>query len=499
MSSEARESKRRNNVVDRRRFLKTALAGTAASALTPSLWGCQSLKSATAPRIVIVGGGMAGLNAAYTLQKSGLNASIFEASGRTGGRMYSALDLFHPGQCTEIGGEFIDSIHADVLSLVEEFGLDLIDTDNEVLSSAFFFGGQHYTEAEIIEAFREVAPRIAADYASTGDVVNFRDDGGASALDQMTLSEYFDRIGADGVLRELLEVAYVTEYGLDAHDQSALNFLFLVGTDLSSGFEIFGVSDERFKVVGGNQRVVDELAVRLEDQIELDHRLASIRPDGAGYSLSFDVDAGTREVRADIVILTLPFSTLRQVDLRALALPRFKTRAIEELGYGMNAKLFAATDSRPWRRQGFAGDTFSDEAYQLMWDNAQLQPGDGASLTFYSGGAAGLQVGEGSPEEQVERMLPGAERTFPGTRTAYVGRARRFHWPTHPFTLGSYACYRPGQWTSIAGAEIEPVDRLFFAGEHCSYEFQGFMNGAAETGRQAAQAIVAEYGALAVA
>ncbi len=71
--------------------------------------------------------------------------------------------------------------------------------------------------------------------------------------------------------------------------------------------------------------------------------------------------------------------------------------------------------------------------------------------------------------------------------TSSNDKAARFHWPTYPFTKASYACYLPGQWTTIAGAEIKPVGNLYFAGEHCSRDFQGFMNGGAETGKQVAQ------------
>ena len=480
--------------MDRRAFLKVAGVGAVGIAIAPTLSGCRTLRTSGAPRIVIVGGGMGGLNTSYQLQRAGLASTIYEASNRTGGRMYSASGLFHPGQSTELGGEFIDSIHTDVLALVNEFGLDMLDMEDETLDSAFFFDGQHYTEADVVEAFRPLAGRIMADFDSTADVVDYRNEGGAGTLDRMSLDAYFDRIGADGLIRKLLDVAYVTEYGLEAHEQSALNLLFLIGTDLSEGFSLFGESDERYKVVGGNQRVVDELAKRVQNQIELDQRLVAIRPNGQGYRLTFESGAAMSDVDADVVVLTLPFTTLRQVDLAALSLPAFKTNAIENLGYGMNAKVFAATNARPWRTQGYGGDCFSDEGFQLMWDNSQLQPGDGASLTFYSGGAAGITAGEGTADDQVRRLLPGAERTFPGTAAAFTGKASRFHWPSHPHTLGSYACYRPGQWTTIAGAEIEPVGHLYFAGEHCSYDFQGFMNGAAETGRRAAERVAAAVG-----
>jgi len=96
-----------------------------------------------------------------------------------------------------------------------------------------------------------------------------------------------------------------------------------------------------------------------------------------------------------------------------------------------------------------------------------------------------------SPAQQAAHLLPGLERAFPGLTAAQNGRVERFHWPTYPLLRGRYACYKPGQWTTIAGAEGRPVGNLFFAGEHCSYDFQGYMNGAAETGRTAAEAILA--------
>ena len=72
------------------------------------------------------------------------------------------------------------------------------------------------------------------------------------------------------------------------------------------------------------------------------------------------------------------------------------------------------------------------------------------------------------------------------------GKVSRFHWPTFPWTKSAYSCYKPGQWTTIAGAESVPVGNLFFAGEHCSYDFQGYMNGAAQSGADTAKLIMSK-------
>jgi monoamine oxidase len=289
-------------------------------------------------------------------------------------------------------------------------------------------------------------------------------------------------------------VAYVTEYGLDAGEQSALNFVFLIGTgDLedTSAAVLLGESDERYKVRGGNQRVVDELARRLQPQIQRRHRLEAIRSNGNAYTLTFQTSGGVVDEQADIVVLAIPFTLLREVKI-GVELPPLKKRAIADLGYGANAKVLVGFASRPWQRQGYSGATYSDETFQLAWDNSFLQPGESGGLTLYSGGKLALDAGQGTAEEVATRLMRGIERAYPGATRARNGKVSRFHWPTFPWTKGSYACYKPGQWTTIAGAEGLPVGNLFFAGEHCSYDFQGYMNGAAQSGADTAKAVMAK-------
>jgi monoamine oxidase len=108
-------------------------------------------------------------------------------------------------------------------------------------------------------------------------------------------------------------------------------------------------------------------------------------------------------------------------------------------------------------------------------------------------------VGKGTAEQVASRLLTGIERAYPGTTRERNGKVARFHWPTFPWTKGSYACYKPGQWTTIAGSEGLPVGNLFFAGEHCSYDFQGYMNGAAQSGLDTAKAVMAKLSGTAAA
>jgi monoamine oxidase len=457
-----------------------------------------SQRLGSSARIAIVGGGMGGLNTAYKLQKAGLTAKIFEGADRTGGRMFTATNLLADGITTELGGEFIDSTHEEMFALMSEFGLERLDTQDEQFGSlkpeTYFINGRHYTQAQAARAFVPLAKQILADYDSLGDVVDYATEGGGTKFDRMSISQYFDSIGATGWLRELLDVAYVTEYGLDAGEQSALNFIFLIGTgDLedTDAMALFGESDERYKVKGGNQRIVDELAKRLDAQIHRRHRLEAIRSRGEGYTLTFQTGNGSVDEEADVVVLAIPFTMLRDVRMD-VELPDVKKRAIQELGYGANAKVLVGFRNRPWQKQGYSGAVYSDEMFQLAWDNSFGQPGQGGGLTLYSGGKLALAAGEGTAEEAATRLMRGIEKAFPGATAARNGKVSRFHWPTFPWTKSSYSCYKPGQWTTIAGAESVPVGNLFFAGEHCSYDFQGYMNGAAQSGADTAKLIMSK-------
>ncbi len=479
--------------VGRREFLRaaggTALAATAGGLLRP----LEALAGPQAPRVVIVGAGMAGLSAGYHLRQAGIRPQIYEASSRTGGRVFSVRDAVAPGLVTEFGGEFIDSGHEEMHRFVRLFGLRLIDLkggEEARLRPTFYFNGRRVSEAEVVEAFRPLARQIRKDQDAVGDVVTYRQHNPrAVELDRMSISEYLDRIGAAGWVRELLEVAYVGEYGLEAGEQSALNLVLLIGTEPGATFEVYGESDERYSVRGGNQQIANRLARFLESSLHLGHRLVAVRERGNGYRLTFERrGAGTVEVDADFVILTVPFTVLREVPLR-VEMPAVKRRAIRELGYGTNSKLILGLRDRVWRKAGFSGEVFTDLPWQSGWDSSRGRPGRAGTYTVFLGGRAGVEVGAGLAREQGERVLPDLERLFPGVRASYTGRVARWHWPSDPFVRGSYACWKVGQYTSIAGAEFEPVGRLLFAGEHTSLEYQGYMNGAAETGRRAAQIV----------
>ena len=484
----------RMHSINRKNFIKhTALAGVAigASGLL------DSCKKEEAPagglkrdvKIGIVGAGIAGLHAAYVLKKAGYYTRVFEASDRAGGRMFSSPGLVADGVVTEMGGEFIDSDHQDMLDLAAEFGFSLLDTqvasETALNAYAYYFNNQAYSLTDLATVVQQYLPVIQADIDSLPDVIGYQNTAGATDLDMLSITNYLDSRGISGWFRSFIVSAYTTEYGLNADEQSSINLLFLIGVDANNNFSIFGGSDERYKIAGGNQQIPLKLAQEVPE-VNYSSALQRIRRTGTGYTLSFN---GSREYFFDYVVLAIPFTILRNIDIQ-VDLPTVKKKSIAELGYGTNAKVIAGFNSRPWRDLGNTGYSFTDQPFMCGWDSSQLQAGTNGAFTFFNGGTEGKYCNNIPAPQKAQEYLTQLDKMYPGASPHFNGKSNLMHWPGYQYTLGSYASYKVSQWTSIAGAEIETVDKLYFAGEHCSFDFQGYMNGGAETGRRAAEAIL---------
>ena len=450
------------------------------------------------PSIAIIGAGMAGLNCAYQLKKSGINATIYEGSARYSGRIRTQSDFIGQGIYTELGGEFIDSGHRNMLKLAREFSLPLMDTmsaaEMTFARDVFIIDGISYTEDQIINAFAPYANRIHADVSSLPNSFGFNNfNSTVFRLDQLSISGYFDSIGmpAGSFLRKGLEVAYNTEYGREVDDQTAINFLYLFSINPgNNNYQIFGASDERYKIQGGNQKLTDAIYQNIQTQVQFNQVLVRITQSNSGkYNLFFSNGSTST---ADILVITMPFSLLRQVDLSTLSFPAWKTNAIQHLGYGTNAKLLLGFNQRVWRNYQQSGYVFTNGSpqssgtfIQTGWDNSQLQPGFNGGYTVYQGGLQGNNLSVNDTIAFLDQM----EQIWPGSRAAFNGNSKLIHWPSYPYSLGSYACWRVGQCTTILGAEILPIGNIYFAGEHTSAFNQGYMEGAAETGAKAAAQI----------
>jgi monoamine oxidase len=442
------------------------------------------------------------LQCAYELGQAGVAATLYEASSRVGGRQHT-LRGFFPGQVAELGGELIDTGHKTMLAWVNKLGLtreDLTRADGEIF---YYFDGKRIPESAVVDEYRDFVAAMRPDLqASSGAPTAASHNSADIALDNLSISDYLASRGAGPIARQVIEEAYVAEYGRECSEQSSLNFLLFIHADRRSKFTPFGVfSDERFHVVEGNDRIATGIAARVPRQPEFGTSLVRVRKTSGGR-IELTLKRGNTTITRthDRVVLALPFTVLRTIELDAsLALPAWKRQAIDQLGYGYNAKMMVGFNGPYWAELGSNGSSYSDLAnHQTTWEtNPSLATTQHAILTDYSGGVRGKNLNASKVTLEAAKFVADLEKVYPGAadNVAKVGNnilAHLEHWPSNPLSRGSYTSYEPGQFTTIAGNEGTAVGNLHFAGEHTNsfYIWQGYMEGALLSGIDAAAEIL---------
>jgi monoamine oxidase len=503
----AAELREMRGAITRRKLLTGAAVGAAALALPR-----RARAGGPQPSIAIVGGGIAGLTCALTLRDRGYASTVYEASGRIGGRMFTNTSSYFGGQITEWCGELIDSGHKTVRNLAARFSLpldNLLGAQPNGSDEIYRFGGQYYPKAQADEDFLDMADILDADLAGAGYPTTF--DGSTPVgreLDLMSIHDWIEtRVpgGHASPLGRLLDVAYAIEFGADSHVQAALNLVYMLGYQPNaSGLSIFGESDEKFHIRGGNQQLPEAIAATLGDGVvKTGHRLVRLAQTANGrYRLTFERAGSTIEVVADHVVLALPFAVLRTLDHAQAGFSARKLRAIDQLGRGHNGKLQLQFEQRGWLGTGpwpgkANGSSYSDTGYQASWEVTRAQAGTAGILVLYSGGSVTDAMKTRSPFATASdaRVVQDAQLglaqlgpVYPGLQ--WNGRATQALAHRSPFFEASYSFYRVGQYTDFGGYEGRREGGVLFCGEHTTQDFQGFMEGGAITGRQAALELI---------
>lgn len=490
---------------------RSFVAAVGASAAGVSLSACSDVDRITAlpdarlgktvapQRVAIIGAGLAGLTAAYRLRQKGIVATVYEANTRLGGRCWTNRTSFANGQMAEHGGELIDQWHTSIRQLAQELGLAL---DNVLAAEPngsepfYYFDGAAYSYTQAVNDMKAVWQPLKRDYIDAGYPTLYTSSTARGrALDLMSVRAWIDHNvpgGAASPLGQLLDTAYCIEYGADTTDQSALNLIYLLGGVGQGQIRLFGQSNEKYKVRGGNDQLVARLAAALDGQVVTGKVLSAVSARGSAWTLDFD---DRTSVVADRVILALPFSIMRErVSLKNAGFPVAKMRAINELGMGQNAKLALQFRTRHWNTLGSGGDSYADTGYQATWDVTRGQSGSSGILVDYTGGSVTAQQSGRLAAALAQQFLTQVEPVFPGLSSRFTGVATFDDWPRNPWTLGSYAYFRVGQYQRFAGAEGEMVGSCHFAGEHTSIDAQGYLDGAVESGERAAREVVSALG-----
>ncbi|MDQ8756330.1 NAD(P)/FAD-dependent oxidoreductase [Sphingosinicella sp. LHD-64] len=479
--------------ITRRRVL-AGLAGGAGALLLPR----APAFGQTPPRIAIVGGGLAGLSALDTLASRGVAATLHEARGAVGGRTRSVRGVFAPDYAFDEGGQLVNSDHADMIRLIRRFGIRMVDRKA--------FGPTHEVqigrdsapveEADLARALRGIAAEITRD----SDRLDRDYEAVAREIDAMSVADYLDRRELPaGDARDAIEAGIRTEYGAEPRDASALELLFNLPTVDGARVTRVSLSDERYVISGGSDQIAGALGRLYEGAIRLNRRLTRLDVSGPEVRLAF---ADGEEVRADRVILALPAPLIREVEIDG-PLPPLWRDLIGEIELGRNEKLVVGYETQPWRDSlGYGGALWAGQPFAAGWDAASFAPAEGqgaGAICYFLGGDQVAAAAASNTADLAARFSDAARRAIPALPQP-IGIVRRTRWCDDPLTKGAYINFRPGQITrfgSLMTVEEEQrvrasgADPLFFAGEWLSDAWPGYMNGAVQTGRVAAEAALA--------
>ncbi|MET8298771.1 NAD(P)/FAD-dependent oxidoreductase [Streptomyces sp. NPDC005180] len=493
--------------------LGTALASSAVAHAAPA--PAPAKRPSGPARVAVVGAGISGLTAALTLQDAGIPCTLYEANpDRVGGRMWTQREHWAYGQTSEIGGELIDTSHKKIQELCRRFGLpleDFLGGGPNGAEEVLHFDGAYYSRTQADEDFKAVYQALHRDLQEAGEVSWNSTTPAGTALDEMTLYEWIEtRVpgGHTSRLGQFIDVAYAVEYGADTQTQSALALVLLMGYQSNPGnFNVWGLSNERYHIIGGNDRLPHAIAAALNPgTLVMGRSLVAVRANADGtQTLTFDDSGAVRTVTADHTVLCVPLPVLQRLDTAQAGFDPLMRNLLRDARMGYCTKLNMQFTARPWRGTGpwpgvSAGDCFTDSAVQQTWDTTKVQPGNGGILLQYGGGSPAGALTPGSPfatesdpyvRDLASRVLTGVDVFFPGTKAVWTGRAQLSAWHRNPYSLGAYSYWPTGYLHRYAKYEGTAQGNVHLAGEHCSYDFQGFMEGGATEGARAAREVIA--------
>ena len=476
--------------LSRREFLQQTLAASAGLLLS----GCR-LTSAGVPeparpngrKVVVVGGGFAGLACAYELKLAGYHVTVLEARQRIGGRVLSFHD-FIPGKVVEGGAELIGSNHLHWVAFAKRFDLNFRDvTDDKQLDPPVVLGGKRLTSDESKTLFQEMD---AAFEQMTNDARAVVADEpwktpNATALDAESTQGWLDKSGVSARTKLAIAVEFVANNGAPLNRQSYLGNLAQVK---GGGLETYWTESEVYRCAEGNDALARKLAEAIgAENIRRATPVAAIDVP-AGKVLVTCADGA--KVEGDDVVCTVPPSVWSKIaftpNLPAALKPQM----------GTNIKYLTSVKERFWLPQRLSPNATNEgELFGLTWENTDNQPGPGAGLTAFSGGPPADRARQLDAAIRNKTYADELEKIFPGFRENFV-QARFMDWPGEEWTHTGYSFPAPGQVTTVGPLLAQPhAARLHFAGEHTCYKFVGYMEGALDSGVRIAKRLAARDGA----
>jgi monoamine oxidase len=431
-------------------------------------------------RAIVAGAGLAGLSAARELEARGATTTVIEARDRVGGRVWTLREGFAGRQHAEAGADLIEGEQGHVRRLASELGLKPV----RILRDGFGFYGPDVRGKRRLHqrpgGFQAAATLLADEIHDFTLAEERWDSAIARRLASMSVASWMETHQVPAHVRASIRAFR----GFFLADPEELSVLPLVEQFAEGGTPADG---HIYRIAEGNDRLATVMARRLRGTLRLRTIVRRVRQREAGVTVTVEDGSGRRsEIAGDFLVCALPASTARDV-LFEPKLPASQHDAIASLRYGAATRLLLQFDRRFWKKRGRPLAFGSDLPTGAVWDGNEQQHGAGI-LSFLAGGRA-------SSELQHVLNADGAAGAI--AMVDWLGRPSRLLassavvWDVDPWVRGGYAFFDPAFDPLWRAWLSRPCGRIVFAGEHTSTKWQGYMNGAIESGLRAAAEIAA--------
>ncbi len=472
---------------NRRELFGAAAVAAAGVVAGPALAGCggdeQTTVASGRGRVVVLGGGLAGLTAAYELERAGFSAQLIEARDRLGGRVHTVRD-FASEQHGESGAEAIDTKQLEIQRLCRRFGLPLENAYSGYgrRRATVYRHGRNRTGSEFatpavkreMDRFWAAIDRLARPLRGSDPTAN-----GGARQDRYSVADLLDRMYVGGRARWLLESRIASDYGFPVE---RLSLLYVTLSErLAADQPAGGV--ERYRIKNGNSTLVDELTKRLVTPPMLSAPATAVRWGDSGIEVDTD---GGETVAGERLVIAAPTFALRSVDFSP-ALPGREASFIAEIDLCAVAKTLIQYDERVWRRQGRTGGSTTDLPIGQTWETTDQQGGAPGILIAYTSGHRGERTAAIDATARNDQARDDIDRVFPGSGKL-AGDSYSVAWKSEPYSGGCWAAYSPGQISEHWLGLHRPTGPIHWAGEHTE-PINGYMNSAVASGMRAAREI----------
>jgi monoamine oxidase len=276
--------------------------------------------------------------------------------------------------------------------------------------------------------------------------------------------------------------------GLFLADPETLSLLSLVDFFETVGEPGMG---EMYRIREGNDRLATDLAKRLRRRPLLRTVLRGARQHDGSVDVSLESASGMATRRANYLVVTLPPATLREVSFEP-ELPEPQRDAFGRLRGGEATRLLVQVSTRFWRQSDRPKAFGTDQPTGAVWDGNEQQKGPAGVLSFLAGGNASRELQDIVRDEGLTNVMRRVDwLRSRRAKPARVLASRTVVWENDPWSRGGYAVFDTGFDPILRDWLARPSGRIVFAGEHTSHRWQGYINGAIESGRRAAAEVAA--------